>query len=70
VDHPYQRVIYRDSEHIWDQVVIDDACRFVRFAPLKEKPEDLRPEPAADPRALFALLLLHECYAGIPGGTS
>ncbi|MBB5496877.1 hypothetical protein [Paraburkholderia sp. MM5384-R2] len=25
------RVIYRDSDGVWDQVIIDDACRFERF---------------------------------------
>ncbi|MBB5442957.1 MULTISPECIES: hypothetical protein [unclassified Paraburkholderia] len=33
-DHSYQRVIYRDSKGRWDQVVIDEACQFVRFAPV------------------------------------
>jgi hypothetical protein len=32
--HPYQRVIYRDSDGHWDRVDIDEQCRFVRFAPI------------------------------------
>lgn len=32
--HPYQRVIYRDSDGQWDRVIIDDDCQFVRFAPI------------------------------------
>lgn len=30
-------VIYRDSQGIWDQVVIDDACRFVDFRSLNAR---------------------------------
>jgi len=30
--HPNQRVIDRDSEDYWDQVVIDDRCQFVPYA--------------------------------------
>lgn len=58
--HPYQRVIYRDSDGRWDIVEIDSACNFVRFAPISEAHSD-KPIPSdIDPRLLFAMLLLDE----------
>ena len=31
---PGMRVIYRDTDRIWDEIVIDGACRFVEFSPI------------------------------------
>lgn len=38
---PGMRVVYRDTEAMWDEVVIDERCRFVRFAPLRVPSSDL-----------------------------
>jgi hypothetical protein len=32
---PGHRLVYRDSENIWDEVLLDSACAFVRFLPLR-----------------------------------
>ncbi|WP_395066241.1 hypothetical protein [Paraburkholderia silvatlantica] len=59
--HPYQRVLYCDSEGQWDQVVIDDACEFVRFEQITG---ERKPVMDTDPRALLAALLLLEMNKG------
>jgi hypothetical protein len=38
---PGMRVIYRDTEKIWDEVVIDQRCHFVTFAPLRATSRDV-----------------------------
>jgi hypothetical protein len=38
--HPGERVIYRDTDGIWDEVVIDERCTFVAFAPLRTTSRD------------------------------
>lgn len=32
---PGHRLVYRDSEGIWDEVMLDSACAFVDFLPLR-----------------------------------
>ena len=69
VGHPYQRVLYCDSDGQWDQVIIDDACQFVRFARMTgmdREPVSGRP----DPRMLLAALLLQETFYGGRDGDS
>ncbi|CAB3758720.1 hypothetical protein [Paraburkholderia humisilvae] len=62
VGHPYQRVLYCDSDGQWDQVVVDAHCRFVRFASITgigaERPS------GSDPRMLLGALLLQEMFYG------
>jgi hypothetical protein len=38
---PGDRLIYRDSEGTWDEVVLDDACRFVDFRRLATRRRSL-----------------------------
>jgi hypothetical protein len=66
--HPYQRVIYCDSDGYWDKVIIDTGCNFVTFAPLStNRREEFRLGPDADPRMIFATMLLHEASEGTGG---
>jgi hypothetical protein len=37
---PGMRVIYRDSEDLWDEVIIDEHCKFVTFRALREGVRD------------------------------
>jgi hypothetical protein len=37
---PGMRVIYRDTMHIWDEVVISDTCTFVNFRSLNMATRD------------------------------
>jgi hypothetical protein len=63
--HPYQRVLYRDSEGQWDQVVIDANCEFVRFAQVTGSEREL--VSGTVPRALLAALLLEIREGGAHG---
>jgi hypothetical protein len=60
-NHPYQRVLYCDSDGVWDEIVINGQCAFVGFRAIGK---DRTPDPEADPRVLFAALLLHEVRTG------
>ena len=57
-----QRVIYRDSDGEWDEVVIDDACCFVCFQPIMigtgAGSVPLRPKGEPEPGMIFGAMLL------------
>jgi hypothetical protein len=63
-NHPYQRILYCDSEGYWDKVVINEQCEFVAFESIASRDEDRKPDHDADPRVLFAAMLLHEVHQG------